>query len=177
MTMDNDQQKALLAAASFFNEIAKKRLTTERGLHAETLIMSVARLSGSLMYKSFGLDDKLAPGTTVLSEQANQHGPKLMDMMLVTLQQLGQPITEATVDTKYLDAKFSQLSFQESYERLAPFFLAYCQAAPLTFREAAIAGAVATGILIQECRTVLPVAGAAALGIYGFIEGTKTVPY
>lgn len=67
--MDNEQHKALVAAAEFFNQTSRKMLTLEGRLHAETLIASTARMAGSLMYRSFGFDKTIEAGTSVLSEQ------------------------------------------------------------------------------------------------------------
>ena len=172
--MDNHNHKKLLSAAAFFNETARKLIATERGLHAETLIISVARMAGALMYRSFGFDETIKPGTTVLSDQANLHGPKLMELMLVTLRQLGHKIGEESLNAEYASGKFSQLSFQETYQRLTPFFIKYCEVAPIPFQDAALGAAIATGILIHDCREVLAVEKGAALAVYGFVEGTKT---
>lgn len=175
--MENENFKKLTSAAEFFNETARKLLATEQGLHAETLISSVARMSGSLMYRSFGFDQKIEPGTSVFSDQANIHGPKLMNLMLVTLQQLGQKIGEENINGEYASAKFSQLSFKESHDRLAPFFLKYCEVAPISHYDAAFGVAIATGIIIHDCREILDVEKGAGIAVYGFIEGTKTAPF
>lgn len=175
--MDNAKHKALLEAADFFNETARKLLATERGLHAETLIASVARMSGSLMFRSFGHPAAIEPGTAVFSDQANIDGPKLMNLMFVTLQQLGQKIGEGNVNADYASAKYVPISFKESHQCLAPFFLKYCEAARMSHYDAAFAAAIATGLLIHDCREVLAVEKGAGLAIYGFVEGTKTAPY
>ena len=175
--MTDEQHDALLAAAGFFNQSARKLLTVEGRLHAETLIASVARMSGSLMFRSFGFDRAIGPGTPVLSDQANIDGPKLMNVMFATLQQLGSAVGEAHLNREYASAKFSQLTFKESLDRLAPVFLKYCEATPLSFHDAAMAAAIATGILVHDCREVLSVDKGGAVAIYGFVEGTKTAPF
>jgi hypothetical protein len=175
--MPDPLQNDIVAAADFFAKAAKTLLTTDGRLHAETLVLSVARMSGSLMYRSFGHDKSIAPGTTVLSDKANLQGPKLMQLMLATLQQLGDAVTEQTLNPAFASASHSPMSFRESCDRLAPFFLKYCETAPLGFQPAAAGAAVATGMLVHECAAVLPVNHGAALGVYGFIEGTKTAPF
>ena len=92
--MTDEQNKAMIAAAGFFNETARKLLTVDGRLHAETLILSVARMAGSLMYRSFCFDKTIEPGTPVFSDQANIQGPKLMNIMFSTLQQLGDKVGE-----------------------------------------------------------------------------------
>lgn len=175
--MSNEQHKALLTAADFFNQSARKLLTIDGRLHTETLILSVARMAGSLMYRSFNLDRAIEPGTAVFSDQANIHGPKLMNVMFVTLQQLGDKVGQENLNSEYASAKFSQLSFKESHDRLAPFFLKYCEVTPMEFQDAALGAAIATGILVHDCREVLSADKGSAIAVYGFVEGTKTAPF
>lgn len=175
--MSNEQHQTLIAAADFFNQSARNLLTLEGRLHAETLIASVARMAGSMMYRSFNFDKTIEPGTAVLSDQANTHGPQLMHVMFATLQQLGDPIGQDHLNSEYASAKFSQLTFKESHDRLAPFFLKYCEVTPIAFQDAALGAAIATGILVHDCREVLSVDKGSAIAVYGFIEGTKTAPF
>jgi hypothetical protein len=91
--MADEHQKILVDTAQLFSDCARKFLTVDGKIHAETLIISVARMAGSLMYKSFGFSMSIAPGTAVLSDHANTHGPKLMNVMFLTLKQLGSPLT------------------------------------------------------------------------------------
>lgn len=169
-------EQDIVAAADFFARSARSLLTTDGRLHAESLVLSVARMAGSLMYRSFGHDRSIPPGTAVLSDLANIHGPRLTQLMLTTLNQLGNPINERTMNLAFADPSHSPLSFCDSVERLGPFFLKYCETAPLGLRPAATAAAVAAGVLVHECAAVLPVADGAALALYGFVEGTKTAP-
>jgi hypothetical protein len=174
--MSNEQHKVLLTAADFFNQSARKALSIDGRLHAETLIISVARMAGSLMYRTFGFK-AIEPGTAVLSDQANAHGPKLMHLMFVTLQQLGDKVSEQNLNGEYASAKSSLLTFKESHERLAPIFLKYCEVGPMPLYDAAMGAAIATGILVHDCRAALSVEKGAAIAVYGFVEGTKTAPF
>ena len=175
--MSNEQHQALLAAADFFNQSARKLLTIDGRLHAETLIASVARMAGSMMYRSFNFDKGIEPGTAVLSDQANIHGPKLMNLMFATLQQLGDKVGQDNLNSEYASAKFSQLTFRESHDHLAPFFLKYCEVTPMALQDAALSAAIATGILVHDCREVLSTDKGSAIAVYGFVEGTKTAPF
>lgn len=175
--MNDEKQETVITAAEFFNQTSRKMLAIDGRLHAETLIASTARMAGSLMYRSFGFDKTIEPGTAVLSDQANIYGPKLMNIMLATLKQLGHQVGEETLNQDYLSPKYSQLNFKESLDRLAPFFVKYCELAPMSFSDAAIGAAIATGILIHDCREVLPIENGGAIAVYGFIEGTKTAPH
>ena len=64
--MPDPLQQDIVAAADFFAKAARSLLTTDGRLHAETLVLSVARMSGSLMYRSFGHDPAFKPGPFVL---------------------------------------------------------------------------------------------------------------
>jgi hypothetical protein len=46
----------------------------------------------------------------------------------------------------------------------------------LSFREAASASAIAAGMLIHACRSVIDVRDAMALALCGLVEGAKTAP-
>lgn len=175
--MNDQHMQDVVAAAEFFTVTAKKLMVVDGRVHAETLISSVARMAGSLMYRSFGFDKAIEPGTSVLSDKANIQGPKLMNLMFINLQQRGHQITEHDLNPDYLSAKFSTLDFRASIECLAPFFLKYCETAPLGFQPAAYGAAIAAAELVHECADVLPIRDGGAIAVFGFVEGTKTAPF
>jgi hypothetical protein len=166
----------LIAAAGLYRETAWKLLSEQGRLHVETLIASTAWMAGSLLYRSFGFDPALPPGTAVLSDQANQQGPRLMEVMLAALRQMGHDLNEASLDRAFLTTEASQLDFQAASERLAPFFLKIAELKGLDLPRAAEAAAVATGLLVHDGREVLPVDRGAAIAVAGFVEGCKTAP-
>ena len=175
--MTTASNQTVMAAARHFNKSARKLLAVDGRLHAVTLIASVARMAGSLLYRSFDFDPTLEPGTVVLSNKANEQGPKLMKVMLATLRQLGSAVAEQELDRDYASAKRTRFTFQESHDRLAPQFLEYCRNNALSHEDAAMAAAIATALLVHDCRTALPVEKGAATAVYGFVEGSKTVPF
>ncbi len=170
-------KKSLADATVFFTQSAPKLLTVNGRLQAESLLVSVGRMSGSLLFRSYGLDKGAEPGTVVLFQQANADGAQLMEMMLETATGLGQPITQREVNLDFADPKRAEISFRDSLDRLAPFYLKYCETAPIGLRPAAMAAARAAGVLMVECAQVLPVRDAAGIAIYGLMEGCKTVPW
>jgi hypothetical protein len=97
--------------------------------------------------------------------------------MFMTLQQLGDEVSEQNLNSQYASAKLSLLTFKESHDRLAPIFLKYCEVGPMPLYEAAMGAAIATGILVHDCRAALSVDKGAAIAVYGFVEGTKTEPF
>lgn len=175
--MDEAHLSSALNAAKIFAASAKKVLSTEDGVHIETLISSISRVAGSMMYRSFALDENIEPGTHVLSEQANIYGPHMMNILLTTLQKLGSTLHEGDMHPDYATAKFSHLSFQEANQRLGPFFQTYCEAASMSHLEAAMAAAMAAALTIYDYRDTLAVEKGASIAVFGFVEGTKTAPY
>lgn len=166
----------LIAAAGLYRETAWKLLSEQGRLHVETLIASTAWMAGSLLYLSFGFDPDLTPGTAVFSDQANQQGPRLMEVMLATLRQMGHDLSEADLDRAFLTTQASQLDVLAAHERLAPFFLKIAELKGLDLPAAAEAVAIATGLLVHDGREVLPVQRGAAIAVAGFLEGCKTAP-
>ena len=167
-----------IAAAEFFKTTVRARLAKADGrLHPETLIISSARMAGSLMYRSFNYDVSVKPGQTIMSEQANLSRPKLKNVMYVTLRQLGNQIADDDVNRDYLSSEYSQLTFKETHDLLAPTFLDYCKATSMAFEEAAFAAAIASAILVHDCRPVYSMDKGSALAIYGFGEGVVTGPF
>lgn len=166
----------IIAAANHFSACARGLLNVDRSIHAETLIASLARMSGTLMYRTFGFDPSIKPGTVVLSDQANTDGPKLMAVVFNTLDHLGDRVGQGDLDSEYLSDNHSQLSVLESIDRLGPSFFHYCEQNSLSLYDAAMAAAVATALCIHDCRQVLAPNKGAAIAVFGLISGTKTAP-
>lgn len=169
----------LLKTADMFNEWTRKAVSTDRGLHAETLIISQARMAGTLMYMSFGLGNSFAPGTVVLSPRANIDGPKLMNVMIATLRQLGhKDFAEQDVNITYRYQDSIQIDLKRTHEILGLFFQRWIEAVGGTsYFDGATAAAIATAICIHDCRDVLDIRKGAGIAIAGFVEGVKTAPF
>ena len=170
-------QNDLLAAANFIVEAAQKLLANDGRLQAETLIVSVARLSGSLVFRGFNLEP-LPAGTPVLSDEANLWGPKLIEVLKATLQQQGTCPSDASIRAAAarIGTSASPLSFQDSLDRLVPFVLRWSELSGLDLRQTGVAAAIASGLVVQACAKVLPVEDGAALAVAGLCEGLKTAP-
>ena len=175
--MTTADQTELLNAANFIAEAAQKLLAQDGRLQAETLIVSVARLSGSLVLRSFNLEPAPA-GTVVLSDEANSWGPRLIEVLKATLQQLGECPSDARIRAALADVSTSAspLDFQESLDRLLPFVRRWSEVSGLDNRQAGVAAAIAAAQLVRGCARVLPLDTGAALAVAGLCEGLKTAP-
>jgi hypothetical protein len=177
MFMDDQRFKRLTAAADFFNSSFRPLVTTERGIHAETIVASAARMAGTMLFRSFiPAPNSYEPGTVVLSDAANVEGPKLMNVMFATLKQLGDAVGEDTINRDAATTEASQLTLRQTQERFDPVVIAYCKAARLSFEDAALSLAITAAIFVHDCCSALDVRNGAAIAVYGFIEGCKTAP-
>jgi hypothetical protein len=174
---------SIIKASDFFYKCALKVAHIGQGVHADTLVISCSWMAGTMLFRSFALPldpAKVAPGSPVLSDQANQSGPQLMNTLFVTLRQLGHNISEQTVmaspGADALSTKIAGFTLLEAQKKLDPFYLAYCKTTPLSYREAAFASTVAAATGIHQARQVLDPQKAAVLAIHALVEGCKTQP-
>lgn len=175
--MNPQKPDRIIAAADYFNAGFCRLLTTERGIHTETVIASSARMAGTMLFRSFVFPGgKFEPGTTVLSEEANVQGPKLMGLLFGTLQKLGQTVGEETINQEALSTKDSHLTLLKTQELFDPLVLSYCSAKQLDFEEAAFSLAMTSAVIVHDCQALLDVQSSASIALYGFIEGSKTAP-
>ena len=74
-------------------ELVATELGNKRAVHPGTAIASCARLAGSFMFRSFNFEPKnIAPGNVVLSEEANEKGPILINLVVGILKSLSVDI-------------------------------------------------------------------------------------
>lgn len=166
----------LVAAADYFNASFRTLLSTERGIHAETIIASAARMAGTMLFRSFAFPvNDFEPGTIVLSDEANTQGPKLVNLLLSTLTQLGSTFEDAA-NREAMDTKDSRFTLQKTQELLDPIILSYCSEKRINFEDAALSLAMTSAILVHDCRSFLDVRHGVGIALYGFVEGSKTAP-
>ena len=150
---------------------------TERGVHAETAIAGAARMAGTFLFRSFGfaLAD-VRPGQPVLSEEANEQGPRLVGVLSEILARLGVDLDPARIGGAPGPDNQPQLGFLDTQRRLEPAFAEARDRHGLSTPEAAEAAAVAAAFFVQQCAQVLDPHVGFGLAVYGFVEGAKTAP-
>lgn len=63
-------------------DLVAAKVGIERAIHPATAISTSARLSGSFLFRSFGFNtSNLNPGSLLLSEQANEKGMQLINIV------------------------------------------------------------------------------------------------
>ncbi len=166
-----------IAAAEEFADATLDELETAAGVHPETAVAAAAGMAGSFLLRSFGFDlAHLAPGTAVLSDEANQQGPRLVQILGGVLAHGGVPLDREILGRGPDPDRLSQLDFLAGQAALEAAFLAVGARHRLAPLAAAEAAAAATGFLIQQFAEELDPSIAFGLAVYGFIAGAKTVP-
>lgn len=169
------------AAAQAFAAATPATLSADGRLPAATAIVALARMAGTWYFRSFGYAAlQVAPGQVVLSEEASQRGPELMDITHAVLARLGTPVSDEEV-RRALDAGPGRhqplLDFAYTQPRLEAAFAPAKAQHGLSNEEAGKAAACAVALLIHLHRDELPPALAVGLAAYAFVEGTKTAPW
>lgn len=169
------------AVAQAFASAAFDALAPEGRLQAESVIAALARMAGTYYFRSFGYAAmQLVPGQAVLSDEANQKGPELMNLTHELLSRLGLRLADDRVRAA-LDDKGDQhqplLDFEFTQPRLERAFAPIKAAHGLSNVEAGRAAACAVALLIHNCQSVLDPAIGYGIAVYGFVEGTKTTPW
>lgn len=169
--------QAQLNAAGEFGTTAMQAFDQGGTFPAETVIGSVARMAGSFLFRSFRLPlTGIQPGSVVLSEQANQQGPRLIQLLGSVLQGVGVKLDQSKLSAAQATVRGLKESFLETRTALEAEFSAIRDKHGLSDSEAADAAAVATAVLIKNCSSLLDPHVAFSLAVYGFIEGSKTAP-
>lgn len=173
----NDLPERLTAAADHFNKAFLPQFAKRDDISAETIVAGTARMAGTMLLRSFAPPaQSFEPQTIALSEEASVKGPQLMKLMLATLQALGHAPTEQDLKSQGASTAASQLDLRETRQLLDLIVLAYCESTDLALEDAAYALAISTALFIHDCRTMLDVRKAAAMAVFGFLEGCKTAP-
>lgn len=156
-------------------DLIANKVGSDRAIHPETAIASAARLSGSFLLRSFNFDlDKFEIGNVLLSEEANEKGPILINILGNMLQNYGIIIDSDKLGKNNGDKP--NLSFLESMSLIQQDAINIIESYDLNFEEAAHAAAMATAFIVRECSRNISCETGFNTAIFGFIEGTKTIP-
>jgi hypothetical protein len=115
-------------------------------------------------------------GAVVLSEQANERGPALLNVVIMMMQEYGlQPDKEKLPDVGNR-GEAPKLSVVETQELLDGDLRQIREQYNLSLEDGACACALTTAWLIKKCAPKIGVEVGFNIASYGFIEGSKTVP-
>ena len=169
--------QAQLQAANEFAEATIEAIRDQRGVHAETAIAALARMAGTFLFRSFRFEiPDLTPGQAVFSDQANEAGPLLLELLGSTLVALEVDLDPSKLTGKADPTRPPRKSFLETQKLLEPRLAPIRERHDLSLKEAAEAAAAGTAFLIRHGVNVLDPHVAFNLAVLGFIEGAKTAP-
>jgi hypothetical protein len=171
MKISEQQHKA---AEKIFELIATE-LGKNRAVHPATVIASAARLAGSFMFRSFNFQlANASPGSAVLSEEANEKFPALINLTGSVLINLGIDIDQKKLND--ISMEESNLNFLDTLNLLQSKAAEIMGQNKLDYEQMAYSCAMATAFLIKECQQDLVTEAGFNTAIYSFIEGSKTYP-
>jgi len=167
--------KQQMDAAGEFANATVAALKVGEGVHPPTLVAAGARMAGIYLFRSFGLDVAgVSPGDIVLSVQANEQTPLLIQITAEILARIGITIANAPPNTPPDSKTKPALDFLETQKKVEPLYAPIKSSFALSDEQAAQAVAVATALLIRHCAKVLDPNVAFGIAAYAFIEGCKT---
>ena len=166
-----------VTAANEMAEAAIEALRTEQGVHAGTAVAAAARMAGTFLFRSFRfrLPD-VKPGQPVLSDEANEQGPRLLHVLVGVLGDLGVELDRERLKAEPGPEHKPLLPFLETQGKVEPPCEGIRQRLGLSLASAALAAAAATAVVIGRTAKVLDPNVAFHIAAYGFVEGTKTAP-
>jgi hypothetical protein len=176
--MSSTHAEQIVEAADLLHRTLRKLIISEHGAHAETLVAAGGRMAGTMLFHSFSFEpDRLRPGTVFLSDEADEQGPGLLRLMFATLGQLGHQGLDAQVAVGRAErSALSRLSLAETQQLFEPWYRKVQALCGLSSRETADAAAIATAMVIHDCRSALAVEAGCAVAVDGVVESVKTVP-
>jgi hypothetical protein len=167
----------ILSAANEFYSVILEKLRNEQGVHAETAIAAAARMAGTFLLRSFNLPiENLTPGDAVLSDAANEKGPVLINVLEGVLKQIGVSLDPGKISLDQQSGDKPHFSVIETQALVENSLAEVKSKHQLDYEEAARAAAITTAFFVKECSSVLDPHAGFSIALYGFVEGSKTVP-
>jgi len=167
--------KQQMDAAGEFANATIAALKVDDRVHPPTVVAAGARIAGIYLFRSFGLEvGEVLPGQIMLSAEANERAPLLVQITAGILSQIGIKIAESPPNTPADPKNKPNLEFLDTQKKVEPAYAPIKAKFALSDEQAAQAVAVGTALLIRHCAKVLDPNVAFGIAVYGFIEGAKT---
>jgi hypothetical protein len=158
-------------------DILAAKLGKNRAVHSETVISAGARMAGTMLFRSFGLDTtKMSPGSAILSEEANEKGPELVNIVASMLHHYGLSLDQEMLRKASGRGEAPRFTVTEIQELFEEDFTRVRVKHALDLIGGARACALAVAFLVRECAPSIGLEVGFNTAAYGLIEGCKTVP-
>lgn len=171
MEISKIQQKAAEQLISIIaNGVGQNKV-----VNLPTAISTAARLSGSFLLRSFEFNlEDIKPGTALLSNEANEQSPGLINVIGGVLTSFGIEIDHEKMNSAVLQEP--QLEFLPSLEATQKGAHKIKDSYKLNNKEMAISCAIASAFFIEQAKDDFSIESGLNTAIYGLIEGSKTMP-
>lgn len=159
-------------------DLIASHVGNNRAIHPETAISASAWLAGSLLLRSFKLNlDNLDPGAIVLSHEANEKGPMLVNLLAGWLSASNVQVDHQKLNGQQeIRGEPPHVDILSALSQLQTKAMEIGKHHHLDLEQTAQAGALATAFIVKECAPQIGAETGFSLAISGFIEGSKTVP-
>ena len=170
----NQYEKINSCIGEIVDLIAVKIGNEKREINPRDAILCSGNLIGLFMFLSFDFEyKKLEPGSVLLSEKANELGPKVINRLLLELKNYGIEIQDNNNSNIY-ESSLSYLDIMNKVQKDAiEIFSKY----NFDYNQATIICISAAAFVIQNVSTNVDANEGVGIAIYGIIQGSKTVPY
>ena len=174
MTVISKQQ---LDAAQEFATVTIEALKLPNGVHPGTVVAATARMAGTYLFRSFNLKlPGVKPGQAVLSNEANEQWPQLINIAADALSRMKIAIDNTQAGKEIEPRHKPMREFLETQKKLEPMYAPIKECYSFPMQEAAHSVAVATALLINHAKKFLDPTMAFNIAVFGFVEGAKTAP-
>src|SRR5262245_46017332 len=135
MIVENPNQ---LRASAEFTQTVISRLTSGRGVHAETAISALSRMAGTFVLRSSGLRlSDFTPGTSILSDVIDEQGQRVLRTVEETLAALNVVLDQQMIDYNLPEENVPQIDLAEVQSLLDESFRGIADKYHLTDEEGA----------------------------------------
>ena len=167
--------KQQMDAAGEFANATIAALKVGEAVHPATVVAASARMAGIYLFRSFAFAvSEVSPGQVVLSEEANEQAPSLMQIAAGILLRVGIKIPESPANMPADPKNKPALEFLDTQRKVESVYAPIKAKFELSDQQAAQSVAVGTALLIRHCAKFLDPNVAFGIAAYGFIEGAKT---
>ena len=174
--MQTEAQKINFVTGAYVDLIARSLGKARRSVVPEVAISHISVLAGSLLLRSFHFDlSTMKPGSVLLSSEANEQGPLLIDVLFKSLEQYGLTANPTQLQEMYNKSP-TDMNVVEITGLLQHEAINIKNDSELNDQSAAIAASQATAFIIKECVPSINLEQACAIAMLGFVTGAKTVP-
>lgn len=151
--------------------------TSAGTIHPPTLVSACARMAGFYLLRSTGtVTSTMQAGAAILSPQVAERSQVLARTCVAVLVSLGHVIPPDPPQPLVPEEARPREDFLQTQAHLQPVFAPIQTQFELDDDQAARAAAVATALVAHTVRKNMDVARSFGLAVFGFAEGSQTVP-